>query len=71
MQPQSVSADSATIQFSEPELLLLAQCVVEALEALADEAFEEQVGAPKSDARTLLGALQETRHRIRDAAQPG
>jgi hypothetical protein len=61
---QGGRSDQIDLHLTRAELLLLAGCVNEAIEAVADWEFPIRLGATKAEARALSGKLASRIHRL-------
>jgi len=50
-----------TVRLSPDEIVVVCNCINEALDALTDGDFQQRVGADRQQARALLGRLNDRR----------
>src|SRR5947209_12280687 len=58
-----------TVRLSEDDILVVCNCINEALDALSDGDFQQRVGADRTQARALLARLDDRRTAARRAAE--
>jgi len=57
-----------TVRLSQDDILVVCNCINEALDALSDDEFQQRVGADRTQARELLARLDDRRTAARRAA---